>query len=278
MKKFITHIPAFCAGILMLFVLNGCSSTGSQMALNQDPGNTGYSKQLLLASLTTNNTDPNTLQLNVKKVSLINLDNSDEYHYDVGTPFSTINTKSIYLLSFALPPGNYELTKISGHLINSKFSADFSLPIQSRFVVGDDGVVYIGAISATLQKPAGNSPLTQDNSQDKIQNLAQDNKKSDSQLMSHNNPQNSTQDNSQADAQNNSHAEQVIALNNAPDNSESADNKSSAIGDFVIAINNNYAADVTNFSSLYPSLIDQKVDKSITYMTETISIQKGGRV
>jgi len=93
--------------------------------------------------------------------------------------------------------------------------------------------------------------------------------------MSLGNPQNSTQDNSQTDTQNNSHAEQVIALNNAADNAESTDNKTSTIGDFVIAINNNYAADVTNFSSLYPSLIDQKVDKSITYMTETISTQKG---
>jgi hypothetical protein len=141
-------------GILLaslFFILSGCSSNLAPLALTTDPADTGLSKQLILVSLTTKNAFHPAYQPIVQSITVRNLDSGKDTQFAVGKPCAVVDGYNKYLLSFTLPQGNYEIRDASGYAEANHIKGTFYIPIDSHFSVGQDGIMYLGNINATLQ-------------------------------------------------------------------------------------------------------------------------------
>lgn len=203
--------------LIFFMAMSGCASINNNkiiappLALNANPDYTGLGNQLVLMTLKIkNNTELKfnpTLQLiNVRSGKMMGL-----YQYALGAPCRIVNDNKIYLLSFSLPTGNYELTVVTGYSDFNNVKTQFTIPLHVHFSVGPSGIVYLGSMNVVLQQNNNVTSLW-------VGSMS------------------------------------TLVNQNKDDFSN---------GNFSFEIDDNYAEDLTDFSSAYPALIDQDVEKSI---------------
>lgn len=200
--------------LLILFItLSGCANLnnnnkiiGSSMALNTNSDYTGLDNQLVLMTLKIK--DNATLKF---KPALQIIKIAGLQQYALGTPCRVANDNKIYLLSFSLPTGNYEITNVTGYSDFNNVKTHFTIPLHVHFSVGQSGIVYLGSINVTLQQSNNVTSLW-------------------------------------------AGAMSTLVNQNKNDFSN---------GNFNVEIDDNYAEDLTDFSTAFPALIDQDIEKSI---------------
>ena len=155
------HLQLFIKYIGLMIILGnliGCVST-NQMSLAANPGDDGINHQLLLLKLVTGNQYHRDYQPVVEYVNIVNVDTNNVTHYGVDKVFRSSSQEQEYLLSFALRPGNYMLRNITGHSGVYPFVGTFDIPAYERFSVGQTGVVYLGRLTAIVEKRSNDNQL-----------------------------------------------------------------------------------------------------------------------
>ncbi len=146
--------------ILLIFMASiGCVNTINNnvpaippLALNANPDYTGLDNQLVLMTLKIQNNAALKFKPNLQTIKIRNDNTKIISEYVIGAPYRIANGNKIYLLSFSLPAGNYELTSVVGHSSYNNVVTDFIMPLHIHLSAGQNGIVYLGSIDVNLQQ------------------------------------------------------------------------------------------------------------------------------
>ncbi len=164
MLKIRNNIYGYFIFLLLFTILSGCASinnvsTASPMTLVTNPYDTGLNNQLVLMTLKIKNNSQLMFKPTVQTISLHNSSRNTVNQYATAVPCRVVNGFKIYLLSFSLPAGNYELNEADGFSDNNGKRSEINIPLHIHFTVGQAGVVYLGSINTIPQKQTGASDL-----------------------------------------------------------------------------------------------------------------------
>ena len=157
MIKIRYNFTGYIISLMLFAILGGCVSTHNTstippMALTANPSDTGLNNQLVLMTLKIKNNSELKFKPTVQTINLRNNSTNTLNQYTVATPCRIENDYKIYLLSFSLPAGDYELLDVEGYSNFQQKQNEITIPLHIHFTAVQEGVVYLGSINTVLQK------------------------------------------------------------------------------------------------------------------------------
>ncbi len=156
MKKYILALSL----ILMSLFFYSCASMPS-MALNEKSKEPDISKNpLALMTVKTINKYRPEQQLNAQYIFFDSKKTKRRYWFVLNPPYKKMQKEYYeYLISFQLPPGEYELNRINGDTGDSSAKGIFIIPLHLNFNLSSNKIVYLGQIEATCRKRKNDNEL-----------------------------------------------------------------------------------------------------------------------
>ncbi len=151
--------------LISFFILSGCA-TRKLGTLNPDDTSVDLSKEsIALLTMRVSNQYKPSYQPELKHIYVFNDDeaNGEKFVFRLKEKYREVEDSfNEYLISFQLPPGNYNLRECFAQSNSTFFSlvmGSFIIPINSTFSIPPKQIIYLGHIDATVKERTSDSEL-----------------------------------------------------------------------------------------------------------------------
>lgn len=157
----IRQLLASAATLIVCSFVTGCATVNTMALDKQNKAIDTREKSIVLMTIDVSRSDgsrfvPEPFVVKLETPGAKSKEERQNFKFSKGVDAVRENDRDLYLVSMALPAGEYKLAEIVGMARAFPINGFFAVPLASKLTVTPNAVTYVGRVTAKLRDRVGN--------------------------------------------------------------------------------------------------------------------------